>query len=346
MSNRGPLPIPGHFDPATVGEVRRVPYQQRASEAAEWARIHHVAPAVEDRIRICLLAVDCQNTFCIPGFELFVGGRSGNGAVEDNVRLCEFIYRNLGVITEIRLTMDSHKVMQIFHPAFWVDENGKHPAPMTIITVEDVESGAWMVNPAATYAETGRSLEEIRRYAVHYVRELRAREKYSLTIWPYHAMLGGIGHALVSAVEEAVFFHGVARHGQGRFEIKGDRILTEHYSVLCPEVLTDERGDKIAEKNVEFIEQLWDFDAVIIAGQAKSHCVAWTVDNLLDEIQAKDPALAGRIHLLEDCTSPVVVPGVADFTEDADKAFRKFADAGMHVVRSVDPIDTWPGMPR
>ena len=38
-------------------------------------------PASRDAVRVCLVTVDCQNTFCIPGFELFVGGRSGRGAV-------------------------------------------------------------------------------------------------------------------------------------------------------------------------------------------------------------------------------------------------------------------------
>jgi nicotinamidase-related amidase len=83
---------------------------------------------------------------------------------------------------------------------------------------------------------------------------------------------------------------------------------------------------------------------VIIAGQAKSHCVAWTIDDLLTEIRAREPALTRKIYLLEDCTSPVVVPGVADFTAEADAAFQRFAAAGMHVVRSVDPIGSWPGV--
>ena len=60
--------------------------------------------------------------------------------------------------------------------------------------------------------------------------------KYKLTIWPYHAMLGGIGHALVPAVEEAIFFHSVARRSQPDFQQKGHSPLTEHYSVLGPEV--------------------------------------------------------------------------------------------------------------
>jgi nicotinamidase-related amidase len=49
------------------------------------------------------------------------------------------------------------------------------------------------------------------------------------------------------------------------------------------------------------------------------------------------------MYLLEDCTSPVVVPGVVDYTEEANQAVRRFAAAGMHVVRSTDPIATWPG---
>jgi nicotinamidase-related amidase len=83
------------------------------------------------------------------------------------------------------------------------------------------------------------------------------------------------------------------------------------------------------------------FDYVVVAGQAKSHCVAWTVQDILDRICAKDPLLARKVYLLEDCTSPVVIPGVVDFTEQADAAFRRFKDAGMHVVRSTDSMGTW-----
>jgi nicotinamidase-related amidase len=85
------------------------------------------------------------------------------------------------------------------------------------------------------------------------------------------------------------------------------------------------------------------FDAVVIAGQAKSHCVAWTIDDLLADVGSDDP-LAERTYLLDDCSSPVVVPGVVDYTDEANVAFERFAAAGMHVVRSTDPIDTWPAL--
>jgi len=77
---------------------------------------------------------------------------------------------------------------------------------------------------------------------------------------------------------------------------------------------------------------------VIIAGQAKSHCVAWTIEDLLTEIKQVDSTLTKKIYLLEDCTSPVVVPGVVDYTEQANTIFTRFADAGMHIIKSTEEL--------
>ncbi len=337
------LPVPPHFNPNNVGAVWRVPYQERTAQAEAWCKQHGIAPASRDRFRICLLPVDVQNTFCIPDFELYVAGRSGTGAVDDNRRLCEFIYRNLGVITQVCPTMDTHQAMQIFHALFLIDEKGRHPAPYTLVSTKDIETGKWRFNPAVADnlhvdAHAGQ------KHLLHYVETLKAGGKYELTIWPYHAMLGGIGHALVSAVEEALFFHGVARSSQPDFQVKGNNPLTENYSVLRPEVLAGSSGKPIAHKNTALIGKLLEYDAVIIAGQAKSHCVAWTIEDLLNEMVVTDRNLAQKVYLLEDCTSPVVVPGVIDYTEQAEYAFRKFAEAGMHVVRSTEPIGGWPGI--
>jgi nicotinamidase-related amidase len=343
MTTPTPLPLPSFYSPDRVGEVWRVPYEERAQQAKAWAKEHQIGPAHEDSPRICLLAIDVQNTFCIPGFELFVGGRSGVGAVEDNRRLCEFVYRNLGLITEIAPTLDTHTALQVFHAEFWVNAEGDNPPPMTLIHYDDVVQGKWRVNPTVAYS-VGSDYGALQEYALHYTRQLDERGKYPLTIWPYHSMLGGIGHALVSAFEEACFFHNLARQSQTRFEVKGGNPLTENYSVLSPEVLEDGQGSAIAQKNSALIEKLLTFDAVIIAGQAKSHCVAWTVEDLLSEILVKDPQLAQKVYLLEDCTSPVVVPGVVDFTDPANATFDRFAQAGMHRVASSTPLANWPGM--
>ncbi len=338
------LPLPPHFDPDRVGQVWPVDYATREVQAGAWARTHHIGPASADALRICLMLIDCQNTFCTPGHELFVAGRSGTGAVEDNVRLCEFVYRNLHRITSIVATLDTHTAVQIFHPVFWINHVGEHPkGAATVITASDIEDGVWRVNPAVADVVAGGDAEFLRQHALHYARTLE-QGRYPLMIWPYHAMLGSVGHALVSAVEEALFFHGVARKTTLRFETKGDNPLTEHYSVLRPEVITGPHGAPIGAVNEALVDRLAEFDAVILAGQAKSHCVAWTAADLLQMFRARDEALPARVYLLEDCTSPVVVPGVVDFTEEADETFRELAAAGMRVVRSVDPMESWAGV--
>jgi nicotinamidase-related amidase len=259
------LPIPPHFDPGRVGEVWRVPYEDRAREAP----------------------------------------------------------------------------MQVFHAIWLVDEHGDHPAPYTLVSAEDIASGRWRMNPEAATA-LGIDAEYASRHLAHYARRLAEGGKYDLTVWPYHAMLGGIGHALASAVEEAIFFHGIARHSRPGFQVKGDNPLTEHYSMLGPEVTDGPDGDPLGGRNDALIEQLLTFDTVVVAGQAKSHCLAWTIDDLLEDDEVRR-RLAPRTYLLEDCTSPIVVPDAVDYTGEADAAFERYAAAGMHVVRSTDPIATWPG---
>ena len=331
----GPLPLPPHVRPERVGEVWKVDYEARFADARSWAVEHDLRPAARAETRVCLLLVDAQNTFCTPGFELFVAGRSGTGALDDSRRICDFVYRNLGAITQSVVTLDTHQAFQIFHASFLVDEDGRHPDPFTLVTPDDVESGRWRVDPDAAEAV---ALERAGEHLSSYVETLAAGGKYDLTVWPFHAMLGGIGHALVSAVEEALFFHGIARRSQTRFEVKGEHPLTEHYSVLGPEVLQGPAGEPLGARNAALVEHLLRFDAVLVAGQAKSHCVAWTVADLLHDV----PEIAPRLYLLGDCSSPVVVPGV-DYTEDAEAAFARFVDAGAHVVRSTEPIASWPG---
>jgi len=347
------LPIPSHLNPEKTGEVWRVEYQNIASLASDWSRENEIQPASDDDFKICLIAVDVQNTFCIPGFELFVGGRSGMGAVDDNLRLSQFIYRNLHRITEIVPTMDTHQSIQIFHSIFFVNDKAEHPAPYTQISVDDIKEGKWRFNKKLDH-NLSYSTEYIEQHLLHYTEELKKSGKYDLTIWPYHAMLGGIGHALVSSIEEAIFFHAIARFSQPDIHVKGDHPLTEHYSVLRPEVSTGPDGEPLSQRSESLFQKsagseaiyqkLIDFDLVIIAGQAKSHCVAWTIADLLNIVMKRDEKLVEKIYLLEDCTSSVVVPDVIDYTAEADQAFKEFSDAGMNIVRSTEPISIWPGL--
>jgi nicotinamidase-related amidase len=335
--------------------VWQVPYEDRLVQAIEWRKQHNVKAAIKDGFKICLMAIDDQVTFCLPpntkigpfifGGELYVGGQDGMGAVNDIKRMSRKIYEWLLFITEICLTMDTHTIAQIFHQVFLVDKDGNHPGPYTIITRDDIKSGKWMINPGIAYIfDNPKAFTFLQDYLLHYSTTLEDTGKYALNVWPFHAMLGGLGHTIMPILEEAAFFHAITRQSRVDFQIKGGNPLTENFSVLSPEVLVDQNGKPIAQKNKNFIEKLLKFDAVIIGGQAKSHCVAWTIDDLLKEIKARDPLLAKKVYLVEDWTSPVVIPGVVDFTQQADDAFQRFADEGMNVVNSNTPLDQWPGI--
>lgn len=350
MNKYDELPLPDHFDPNKLQEVWKVDYRATAAAAEKWRQRYTIHSSHEDDKRICLILVDVQNTFCLPGFELFVAGRSGNAAVEDNRRLCSFIYRNLNRITHIIPTMDTHQAIQIFHSIFFIDDNGDHPSPMTFITAEDIDSGRWRLNPKVA-PTLGYSEEFLSSYIRHYTNELSRESKYELMIWPYHAMTGGIGHALVSSVEEALFFYTVCRYSQPEFQLKGDHPITEHYSALRPEVIRDHRSDMLQTRNEglfrntlpsrSIYNRLKEYDMTIIAGQAKSHCVAWTVEDIINYIDEGDRSLLRNLYILEDCTSPVVVEGTADFTDHSEEIFRRFANNGVRIVRSTDPIENW-----
>ena len=337
-----PLPLPPHFDGADAARWAYRPDEGAlAASAAAWRAAHAIRPAAADETRVHLLLIDVQKDFCFPEGALYVGGRSGTGAVDDARRIAELVYRNLGAITEITTTMDTHFAYQIFFPAFWIDAAGAPLAAHRVITADEIAAGAVRPNPAIARWLCNGNYGWLVQQVQHYARELERAGKYQLYLWPPHCLLGSDGHALAGVVHEARLFHAFARGAQSWVEVKGGNPLTENYSVLRPEVLTRFDGAPLAQRNAGFVKTLLAADAVVIAGQAASHCVKSTIDDLLDEILASDPALARKVYLVTDCMSAVVVPGGPDFTAEAEAALQRFADAGMHLVRSTDPITTW-----
>lgn len=319
------MPLPSFYDASKVAEI----YVERASlvadAAAEFKKKTKIAAASEDKVRIAAFGIDCQVGFCTPGASLFVPG-----AVEDTRRTLEWLYGNLDRITQVAFSLDTHRVFQIFHPAWWIDDDGKNPAPFTNISLADVREGKW--RPIAHPAE-----------CLEYVKQLEKAGKYVLTVWPYHTLLGGVSHALVPALMEAAMFHALTRQAQTHFETKGTHAMTENYSVLAPEV-RELGGKSVGTFNAAFFKMLMDFDRVYVFGQAKSHCVLSTLRDMQEHIASTDPTLMEKIYVLEDATSPVPAPPMSplppalDFPRVADKAFAELRAAGMNIVTTRDPI--------
>jgi nicotinamidase-related amidase len=297
-----------------------------ADEARRARKDGKIGPSSADRFRIAAFGIDCQVGFCTPGASLFVPG-----AVEDTRRTVDWLYLHMEKITGVHFSLDTHRVFQIFHPAFWLDDDGKNPPPFTTITHDDVRQGKY--KPICHPAE-----------CLEYTKKLEAAGKYVLTIWPYHTLLGGLSHALVPALMEASIFHAVARSHQTHFETKGTHAMTENYSVLAPEV--KELGNKpVGAFNAAFFRMLMDYDRVYVFGQAKSHCVLSTLRDLEAHITSTDPKLLSKIWILEDAMSPVPpppidpLPAALDFPRLADRAVEDFRRAGMNVVKTTDPVE-------
>lgn len=356
--------LPTFYDPSNAAVFSYTPDRMAIfEEAVRFRREFDIPPAANDTRRIDLLLIDVQRDFCHPEGTLYVGGRSGRGAIEDNRRIAEFIYRNLRGITNIRCTLDSHYDFQIFFPWFWVDSNGEPLAPHTLIQLDErnakqlvntdpvgnVLKKNVMPNPAMTPWLTDKGYDWLVKQCVFYNEQLAAGERYTLYLWPAHCIVGSPGHTISGVVHEARAMHSLARVSQSWTEIKGDNYLTENYSVLRPEVLSTWDGDILAERNFRFYKTLVEADVLIIAGQAASHCVKSTIRDLTEEILNDDPALAQKVYILTDCMSSVVVRDdkgeiVADFTAEAEKTLDEAKSTGMHLVRSTDPIESWPGM--
>jgi nicotinamidase-related amidase len=318
-------------------------------DAAAWEALRLERPAGSDRHNLHLLLIDVQKDFCFPEGALYVAGRSGTGAVDDSRRIAEFIYRNLAAITNITVTLDTHFAFQIFFPSFWIDEADQPLSAHREISTDDVLTGRVRPSPAVAHWLCGGNYPWLLRQVSFYCRELSQAGKYRLYLWPPHCLLGSDGHALAGVVQEARLLHAYVRGAQSWAEVKGGNPLTENYSVLRPEVLLRHDGQPLAQRNTHFLKTLLTSDAVIIAGQAASHCVKSSIDDLLGEILAQDPTLARKVYILTDCMSAVTVPDgkgglAADFTAQALEAQRRFMDAGMHLVRSTDPIESWPGL--
>jgi nicotinamidase-related amidase len=343
-------PLPQFYSPAHAGRWDYRPSSQALFDvAASWRKQHGIKPSGSDRYGIHLLLIDVQRDFCLPEGTLYVAGRSGQGAIDDSKRIAEFVYRNLGVLSQVTATLDTHFAYQIFFPSFWLGEDGEPPPPFRTVTSDEVRSGRLRPNPAVASWLCGGNYNWLCREVAHYCEELEEAGKYQLYLWPPHCLLGSDGHALVGVIQEARLFHSFARAAQSWVEVKGGNPLTENYSVLRPEVLLRHDGAPLAQRNTQFLKTLLTADAVIIAGQAASHCVKSSIDDLLSEIAAQDPALAKKVYVMTDCMSAVTVPDgtgglAADFTADAEAAFQRFAAAGMRLVKSTDPIQGWPGI--
>lgn len=300
--------FPQFYNPNRIGKLFHPDVATISADALN----ANLKPASEDKQNVHLVIIDMQIDFCHPDGTLYVPG-----ALEDIKNTIEFIYNNAERITNITCSLDSHLSHQIFSPGWWIDAQGNHPAPFTIISYDDIKDGKW--KPVVAPIKS-----------TEYVKKLEADAKKQLCIWPYHTMLGNIGNALDQELWSAVFWHSLARKTQPTWLTKGSIPLTEHYSIIQPEVPVP--NHPLGGKNKAFLDTLSQADVVIIAGEAESHCVLETVEDVVEDFSQKTDALQ-KLFFLKDCTSPVQHPDI-DFHAIAMNRFQAFEKQGVHFIES------------
>jgi nicotinamidase-related amidase len=256
-------------------------------------------------MKTALLIIDPQNDFCIPGASLFVPG-----ADADMHRLSSFLICNPDFVDTIHVSLDMHNIDDIAHPNYWINSESKHPEPFTNITVEDLESGKWVTKSLDDHFQT-----------LEYLKFLKTKNKFTHTIWPVHCVAGTYGSNIFPVLSSALKKWMDSTKKSFRTYIKGMDRNSEHFGIFQSE-------DGKSEFNINLLDELFvDSENILVAGQAKSHCVATSLKQILDA----NPRYIKRITLLTDTTS-----NVTGCEQLADGIYAELRAAGMKEVTTID----------
>jgi nicotinamidase-related amidase len=232
-----------------------------------------------------LLIIDPQNDFCdIAGAALSVAGASA-----DLARLTGFM--QAVTLDSITVTLDSHASVAVERTTFWTDAKGDALAPFTFVTAADVLAGT-LVPRHSAYTPA----------VVAMLRQLEARGREGLVIWPVHCVTGTWGHNIYAPLADALAAWELQHQRSVRKVLKGEYPLTEHFGVFeadAPDAqVASTQFNTALARNVTH-----QVDVLFLAGEAGSHCVAASFDQLAAYLQQQ--ATRPRVVLLTDCMSPV-----------------------------------------
>jgi nicotinamidase-related amidase len=256
---------------------------------------------------IHLLVIDAQNDFCdLPADWCPVDPLTRQpcrpalpvaGAHQDMLRLARLIDVAGAELSAITVTLDSHHRLDIAHPGFWLTRDGQPVEPFTAITAAQLREGAYRPRDPHALAR-----------AQAYLDELERRGRYTLMVWPVHCEVGSWGHGVHPAIRAAYNCWEMREHRIVGKLHKGSNPWTEHYSAVRAEV--PDAADPGTQLNMALIAELDRADLVVIAGEAGSHCVRATTEDIADHLPS---GKLDKLVLLTDCISPV-----AGFTAEQD----------------------------
>lgn len=259
--------------------------------------------------RPSLLIIDPQNDFCdIPGASLPVAG-----ADADMRRLAALLRAASPRIASLTITLDTHRRLDIAHPGFWRQADGSAVSPFTQISAAQLHAGEFLPRDESALPR-----------AQAYLDALEARGRYTLMVWPVHCELGSWGHNIHAELQNAAVGWQLLGQRHAEFVLKGMNPWTEHYSALQAEV--PDPVDPGTQLNRALIERLDASEELWIAGEASSHCVKATVEDLAEHLPSRN---LDKLVLIADCMSPV-----GGFEAQAGDFLARMRAQGLRIARS------------
>ncbi|MDJ1504694.1 nicotinamidase [Xanthocytophaga agilis] len=255
-------------------------------------------------MKTAFLIIDAQYDFCNPNGALYVPG-----AEEDIQRLSHLITTHSDKIDAIYATLDTHPVNDISHPSFWISSEGQEPAPFTLIKAEDVKSGKW---------KPRFNSEQV----LNYLEKLELQGEFIHCIWPEHCLHGSRGAALEDSLLEALRYF--AHTGKEYHTIeKGTNPMTEHFGIFKAQIPIDDAPE--TQLNTKLIDELLAYDQIFLCGEAKSHCVATSLKQVLQSA----PELAKKFVIIDD-----IMSDVTGFGYLGDPIYAEARKAGIPFMKS------------
>ncbi len=256
-----------------------------------------------DRKKRLLLLVNYQNDF-------FRNDLFDIASVKNDAKnILSFIYNNLGKISRIIPSLDAHIAQQIYHQCWWVDKDGKHPEPYTIITAKDISKRIWI------------PLIGSFRDNLQYVKEMEKEEGRPLCIYPYYTISGTEGSSLEGEISKMVYFHSAVRNSINNVIWNGLDFYTQAFGYINPEYRTQN------VLNAQLLLSVEKYNEIFIAGESILDTL-----KMIARYYEYYKYVTMKITILTDCTSSI--KGFEQKTREEFEALSKMY--GIKLKRSTD----------
>lgn len=260
--------------------------------------------------------IDVQNANILiidPQVDFHEGGNLAVfGATADSERISKFIEKNANKLKKIYVSLDTHTKNHIGHPGYWESvEDKSEPSAWTVFSFENDKIMGTMGTVKKEYTPKNKELLD---WTKEYVKTIKRYGKGPALIWPTHCLEYSSGHDVTEVLKKVLNSDSVK--DKVEYHIKGQNEATEMYSIFKAEIPVENEindGNKTeyysgdhelkdsskiktntdkedgAYLNTTFNEALYEEltkynSPILICGEALSHCVNWSLRDLVNKI--------------------------------------------------------------